>query len=105
MAKLEQLLQHAVAGRDVEPLVGPHVESRVESHVEKTPRSTTASTEDSLQTKMTDVETWRAENAQPNKFVLPHRPRPSTTYMGSSFWDDLAQHVSTIFAFDPCTAW
>jgi hypothetical protein len=92
VTKLEQLLKHVAAGRDVESLV------------EKTPQSTTASTDDSLETKMTDVETWRTENAQPNMFVLPHRSRPSTTYMASSFWEDIMQQVSTLFEFDPCKA-
>ncbi|CEO60620.1 hypothetical protein PMG11_05237 [Penicillium brasilianum] len=84
VTKLEQLLKNVAAERNVESLV------------EKTPQSTTASAEDSLETKMTDVETWRTENAQPNMFVLPHRPRPSTTYMASSFWEDIMQQTQEL---------
>lgn len=92
VAKLEQLLKQVAAERDAG------------SHAEELRRSTTTSTEHSLETKMADVETWRAQNSQPNTFDLPHRPRPSTTYLASSFWEDIMQQVSTLFEPDPCIA-
>jgi hypothetical protein len=91
VAKLERLLKQVAAERDAG------------SHPEEPPRSTVTSTvtEHSFENKMADVETWRTQNPEPNTFVLPHRPRPSTTYMASSFWEDIMQQVSTLFEFDP----
>lgn len=91
VAKLEQLLKQVAAERDAG------------SHPEEPPRSTVTSTvtEHSFETKMADVETWRTQNPEPNTFVLSHRPRPSTTYMASSFWEDIMQQVSTLFDLDP----
>lgn len=83
VAKLEQLLKQVAAERDAI------------SHREEPPRPTPASTEHNLETKMAEVETWRAQNTQRNTIVLPHRPRPSTTYLASSFWEDIMQQVST----------
>jgi hypothetical protein len=85
VAKLEQLLKQVAAERNAGP------------RPEEPPRSTATSTvtEHSFDTKMADVETWRVQNSEPNTFVLPHRPRPSTTYMASSFWEDIMQQVST----------
>ncbi|KAJ5595069.1 uncharacterized protein N7459_001277 [Penicillium hispanicum] len=88
VAKLEQLLKRVAAER----------ENR--STVEET-SSAAPSTEHSFETKMADVETWRDQNArpadsQPRTFTLPHRPRQSTTYMASSFWEDIMQQTQEL---------
>lgn len=90
VAKLEQLLRK-VAERDARP-----------AKVEEAPPSVVPSTsagsehaEQSFESKMADIENWRDQQGKHSATVtLPHRPRPTTSYLASSFWEDLMQQVS-----------
>ncbi|KAJ5669680.1 hypothetical protein N7462_010750 [Penicillium macrosclerotiorum] len=87
VAKLEQLLKQVAAERDSRPQVEPP------SYAAE------ANTERSLDNKMADVETWRDQHAQPGAgttLTLTHRPRPATSYLGSSFWEDIMQQTQDL---------
>lgn len=89
VAKLEQLLRK-VAERDGRPA---KVEAAPLSAV---PSASTGSerTERSFESKMADIEKWRDQQAQSaTTMTLPHRPRPATSYLASSFWEDIMQQV------------
>lgn len=96
VAKLEQLLRK-VAERDGRP-----------GKVEEAPPSAVPSTslgsertERSFESKMVDIENWRDQQARSSTtMTLPHRPRPTTTYLASSFWEDIMQQVSISLLHD-----
>lgn len=96
VAKLEQLLRR-VAERDARP-------AKVEEAPPSAVPSTSAGsehTEQSFESKMADIESWRDQQAQASTTMsLPHRPRPTTTYLASSFWEDLMQQVSISLLHD-----
>ncbi|KAJ5168720.1 uncharacterized protein N7482_004314 [Penicillium canariense] len=83
VAKLEQLLRQVAAERDAEPHPEPL-------------QSAATNNEHSFEIKTADVETWQEQDSQQNTFVLPHRPRRSTTYMASSFWEDIMQQTQEL---------
>lgn len=91
VAKLEQLLRKVAAERDDRP-------AKVEDAPPSAVPSTSAGsehTEQSFESKMADIESWRDQHVQPSAtMTLPHRPRPTTTYLASSFWEDIMQQVS-----------
>lgn len=101
VAKLEQLLRRVASERDGAPTAGSSSAGP----------STGAGTESSpivehgLQTNIPEQEAaWPDQHAQPFAGItmtLPSRPRPSTSYLGSSFWEDIMQQVSTLIYVAP----
>lgn len=93
VAKLEELLQKYAPDGQAPP--GEAQPSAVPSG------STDAGQFDhSLQCEMKeDVESSRDRNSQPAAIALPHRPRPQSAYIASSFWEDMMQTVSILL---PC---
>lgn len=92
VVKLENLLRQVATERDARPV-------KVE---ETSPGTGTGSgrTERSFESNMADIESWRDQQAQPSTtMTLPHRPRPATTYLASSFWEDIMQQVSIDFIY------
>lgn len=94
VAKLEQLLRRVAAERDDPAVetpasVGPIMAADTEPDFKS---------EHGFETNMAEVETWHDQYSQPSTgltMTLPHRPRPTTSYIGSSFWEDIMQQVST----------
>ncbi|KAF7719692.1 Fungal Zn(2)-Cys(6) binuclear cluster domain-containing protein [Penicillium ucsense] len=90
VAKLEKLLKQVAAERDGET-AQPQQEP---------PRSIATAgrpqVEQHFETKMQEVESWRDQNIQSHTLVLPHRPRPSTSYIASSFWEDIMQQTQEL---------
>lgn len=86
VAKLEQLLKKVSSERDNNSTMNE------EEILSSLPTGTENSTEHNFQTKMDDVANWRDENAQPT-VTLPPRPQPYTSYMASTFWEDIMQRV------------
>ncbi|KAJ5089967.1 hypothetical protein N7532_008651 [Penicillium argentinense] len=96
VAKLEQLLRRVAAERDAgaaveaAPSAGPSLGAGMEAELK---------TEHTFETRMADVEKWRDQNSQANTgptMALSHRPRPSASYLGSSFWEDIMQQTSEL---------
>ena len=86
VAKLEQLLKKVATERDSRSGNGEETSS-------SSLLPSTESPEHNFESKMADIAHWRDGNAQPS-VTLPHRPRQSTTYMASTFWEDIMQQVS-----------
>lgn len=97
VAKLEQLLRRVASERDGIPAPIPSsadTESRIGATTD--PNS---GLKRGLETNASEVEAWRDQQSQPTTgftMTLPHRPRPSTSYMASSFWEDIMQQVRTL---------
>lgn len=83
VAKLEQLLQKFATERGSDSPQAPTVTDQRCNIVEQV---------SDAETKKADVGTWRNQVALSN-LNLPHGPRRSTTYVGSSFWEDIMQQV------------
>lgn len=90
VAKLEQLLKKVANERDGLLPMGEEASSSLQP---STGPRTEPSTENNFETKMDDVANWRDESVQPT-ITLPHRPRPNTAFMASTFWEDIMQQVS-----------
>ncbi|KAJ6095791.1 hypothetical protein N7486_006537 [Penicillium sp. IBT 16267x] len=94
VAKLEDLLRRVAAGRDAP--------SRPQ--VDEAPSSNDPSLEHNLE-KVAGAETWSDQNAQTAQMSdaqpaisanPPHRNRPTTSYLGSSFWEDIMHQTQEL---------
>ncbi|KAJ5173207.1 hypothetical protein N7492_005800 [Penicillium capsulatum] len=88
VAKLEHLLKRVADG-------GASRSANEEDASPSLLPSTENSTEHNFETKMADVASWRDGHVQPT-MTLPHRPRPNTAYMASSFWEDIMQQTQEL---------
>ncbi|KAJ5923300.1 hypothetical protein N7454_008545 [Penicillium verhagenii] len=98
VAKLEQLLRRVATERDAPSISQPELHDA--------PFSNTPTPEHKLDPDVVpDAETWSHQNVQaaqlgdfqPSTMMnLPHRPRPSTSYLGSSFWEDIMHQTQEL---------
>ncbi|KAJ5612507.1 hypothetical protein N7510_005701 [Penicillium lagena] len=86
VAKLEQLLKQVTAERDGD------------STSSKPPPSTVpgTNTKHGFETEIVGVKAWQDHPSM--TMSPPHRPRPSTTYLASSFWEDIMQQTQELRA-------
>lgn len=94
VAKLETLLKQVAAERDsCSP--GEAVLSALHSASTDTER-----TEQTIETQTANNQTWMVQNSLPTMATTTsYRPRPTATYLASSFWEDIMQQVSPLLVF------
>jgi hypothetical protein len=80
VAKLEALLRKVATERDGDA-------------------SVTAAEASNLSAEVKKVDPDAADHSEIPSPTVPHRSRPSTTYMGISFWEDIIQQVGLIKRF------
>ncbi|KAJ5537433.1 hypothetical protein N7513_010619 [Penicillium frequentans] len=97
VAKLEDLLRRVATGRDAPS----------KPQVDEAPSSKDPTPDHNLEMKVAGAETWSDQSAQtaaaqladaqqaisPN---LPHRARPTMSYLGSSFWEDIMHQTQEL---------
>jgi len=95
VAKLEDLLRRVATGRDASS----------KPQVDEAPSSDGPIPDPNLEMKVAGAETWSDQNAQTAQLadaqpvISPnssHRNRPTMSYLGSSFWEDIMHQVRAV---------
>ncbi|KAJ5671841.1 hypothetical protein N7507_000968 [Penicillium longicatenatum] len=95
VAKLEDLLRRVAAGRDAPS----------KPRVDEAPSFNESPVERNIDVNVAGAETWSDQNAQTAQLGdaqpvistnLPHRTRPTMSYLGSSFWEDIMHQTQEL---------